>query len=83
MKGKNRYLLDPVTSRRRGLLATLAEWPSEAVGPSERERLVEQLTGFYRHDPDAGVHSLAEVVLMRWGFRDRSSSPAIRRTRTT
>ncbi len=70
-RAPNGYLFDPVTSRRRALIQALAQYPKEAQGQAEQSRLIAQLTNLYRNDPDAGVHSAAELALARWGHPDR------------
>ncbi|MFI5459403.1 MAG: SUMF1/EgtB/PvdO family nonheme iron enzyme [Isosphaerales bacterium] len=64
---KNAFLFDPATSKRRGLILSLATYRPEALGSTEREELVATLIDLFRNDPDAGVHSAAELVLKRWG----------------
>jgi formylglycine-generating enzyme required for sulfatase activity len=66
----NDYLFDPVISRRRALIQALAQYPEEALPPEERSELVARLLDLYRDDPDAGVHSAADLVLRRWGRPD-------------
>ncbi len=74
-EAKNNYLFDKTTSRRRGLILSMAGYPLEAISHTERERLVNRLLDVFRNDPDAGVHSAAELVLARWGFKDRCKIP--------
>jgi eukaryotic-like serine/threonine-protein kinase len=68
---KNAYLFDPVISRRRALIQALAGYPREALVPEVSSRLIASLIDLYRNDPDAGVHSSAELALRRWGELDR------------
>ncbi len=72
---KNAYLFDPVISNRRALLMALAGYPKDALAPGEREALVRRLERLYREDPDAGVHSAAELLLRRWAYSDRLKLP--------
>ena len=39
--------------------------------PRERDALLETLEDLYRNDPDAGIHSAAELILRRWGRQNR------------
>jgi formylglycine-generating enzyme required for sulfatase activity len=64
---KNAYLFDPETSRRRGLILALAAYPPDQVEAPMRASLIAMLEDLYRNDPDAGVHSTAELVLVRFG----------------
>ncbi len=64
---KNAYLFDPETSRRRGLILALAAYQPDQVEAPKRASLIALLEDLYRDDPDAGVHSAAELVLVRFG----------------
>ena len=72
---KNSYLFDSVVSMRRVLIQALAGYPKEALDPRGLDALIKTLTDLYRNDPDAGVHSSAELVLRRWGYGDRLKLP--------
>jgi serine/threonine protein kinase/formylglycine-generating enzyme required for sulfatase activity len=67
----NAYLDDPAASKKRALILALAGYRKESLGSSARNELVETLSMLYRDDPDAGVHSAAELLLARWGYHDR------------
>jgi serine/threonine protein kinase/formylglycine-generating enzyme required for sulfatase activity len=78
---KNGYLFHAITSRRRALILALAGYPAEALDARQRDAMVARLEGLYREDPDAGVHSAAELALRRWEAADRlklGPSPAPR-----
>jgi formylglycine-generating enzyme required for sulfatase activity len=68
---KNAYLRAPVASKRRALVLALAGFPKDAFEPRERDALADRLRDIYRDDPDAGIHSAAELVLRRWEYEDR------------
>jgi formylglycine-generating enzyme required for sulfatase activity len=68
---KNAYLLDASVSRRRALLNSLVGYPKDRLDPEVSSRLLSMVIELYRRDPDAGVHSSAELVLRRWGYLDR------------
>jgi serine/threonine protein kinase/formylglycine-generating enzyme required for sulfatase activity len=68
---KNAYLFDSVIARRRALILALAGCSRDALDPRDRDALAERLGDVYREDPDAGIHSAAELVLKRWGYEDR------------
>jgi formylglycine-generating enzyme required for sulfatase activity len=71
VKEKNAYVFDPVISRRRALIQALMWYPKNALGSEKPSRLIETLIKLYRNDPDAGVHSSAELVLRGLGYLDR------------
>jgi hypothetical protein len=58
-----------VTSRRAVLLA-LGEYAADQLPADVRGGLLEQCRRMFRDDPDAGVHSAAEWVLLRLGDDD-------------
>jgi formylglycine-generating enzyme required for sulfatase activity len=71
---KNAYFFDSRTSKMRALIQALAGYSTEALerlGPHGHAALIATLTELYRDDPDAGVHSAAELALRRWGHQDR------------
>jgi eukaryotic-like serine/threonine-protein kinase len=55
------------TSARRALLLALSDYKPDDLEPGPRKELVGQLLEAYRDDPDAGIHSAAELVLNSWG----------------
>jgi hypothetical protein len=61
-------------SARRALLLALAGYKLEAIPAELRSRLLEDLARSYRDDLDAGIHSAARCVLLRWGSGDRISA---------
>ena len=71
--GKNDYIFDRLTSKRRALILALAGFTEEAINsdPRGRDAILETLEELYRNDPDAGIHSAAELTLRRWGCQDR------------
>jgi serine/threonine protein kinase/formylglycine-generating enzyme required for sulfatase activity len=68
---RNGYLFDPATSKQRSLIMALAEYPRDALDRSDLARLATLVEGLFHTAPDAGVHSAAELLLSRWGYRDR------------
>jgi len=48
----------------------LAEYPQDALERDELARLVALVEGLFRTARDAGVHSAAELLLLRWGIQD-------------
>ena len=63
----NSYLFDPVTSRRRALVLALAGCPIEAFQLADIDAFIVHLIELHENDPDAGVHSAAELALKRFG----------------
>src|SRR5262249_43161643 len=64
----------------RALILALAGFPKDALDsdPRRRDALLKTLEDLHRNDPDAGIHSAAELTLRRWGCRDRlMSEPAV------
>ncbi len=51
---------------RYALLLSLGEYSIEEIPESRREALLEQLAGWYRHDPSSGVHGATGWLLRRW-----------------
>jgi formylglycine-generating enzyme required for sulfatase activity len=52
---------------RYALLLSLGEFSIEEIPESRRVALLEQLAGWYRHDPSSGVHGAAGWLLRQWG----------------
>ena len=67
----NASLFDESISKQRALIQALAGFPKDALGPLDRDELVSTLSHLYHEDPDAGIHSAAELILRRWGVGDR------------
>ena len=74
---KNAYLFEPETSRRRGLILALAAYPPARLELPRRDDLIAVLEDLYREDPDAGVHSAAELILTRLGAASFQSSKPV------
>ena len=72
----NEYLFEPSTSKKRALLMALADYPLKALESSRREDFLATVAKFYRDDPDAGVHSAAQLLLARWGYKELPAIPA-------
>ncbi len=51
---------------RYALLLSLGEFSIEEIPESRRVALLEQLAGWYRHDPSSGVHGAAGWLLRQW-----------------
>ncbi len=66
-----RLLQEPRASARRALALSLGEYPADALPAPLREVLTERLTGWYRDDPDPGLHSAVEWLFSRWGLEGR------------
>jgi formylglycine-generating enzyme required for sulfatase activity len=62
----NRYPRDA----RYALLLALGEFRLAEVSESRRDALIKQLAGWYRHDPNSGVHGAAGWLLRQWGQAD-------------
>jgi formylglycine-generating enzyme required for sulfatase activity len=62
---------EPNVSARRALILSLGEYPADGLPAPARELLAEQLLGWYRDDPDPGVHSAVEWLFRRWGLAGR------------
>jgi formylglycine-generating enzyme required for sulfatase activity len=58
---------EPSADVRRSLLLLIGKFPTEQLESGLRQRLAQRLWGFFRSDPDAGVHSASEWLLRRWG----------------
>jgi len=69
-RARDAYLFDPITSTKRALIMGLAGYPKEALDPDRLARQVTLIAELFRGDPDAGVHSAAELLLRRWGYQD-------------
>jgi serine/threonine protein kinase/formylglycine-generating enzyme required for sulfatase activity len=82
---KNAYLFDPLLSVKRGLIAALAAYPAQELPTSHGPTgPVAILIDLYKNDPDAGVHSAAELCLRRWGRADAiEKDPTVTLARTT
>ena len=52
---------------RYAVLLALGEFSLEEIPESRRGALVEQLAGWYRHDPSSGTHGAAGWLLRQWG----------------
>ncbi len=52
---------------RSALLLSLGEFSIEEIPKSRRVALLEQLAGWYRHDPNSGVHGATGWLLRKWG----------------
>ena len=52
---------------RYALLLALGEFSLEEIPESRRAALLEQLAGWYRHDPSSGVHGATGWLLRQWG----------------
>jgi formylglycine-generating enzyme required for sulfatase activity len=66
-----RLLAEPNVSARQALILSLGEYPADGLPAPTGELLAEQLLGWYRDDPDPGVHSAVEWLFRRWGLADR------------
>ena len=53
-------------------MMTLAEYPKKALVTAMHEGVVKAMVEVYRNDPDAGVHSAAELLLYRCGEEARA-----------
>jgi len=51
---------------RYALLLALGEFSIEEIPDTRRVALLEQLAGWYRHDPSSGVHGAAGWLLRKW-----------------
>ncbi len=60
---KDRY----AKNTRHALLLALGEFSLEEIPESHRAALLQQLAGWYRHDPSSGVHGAAGWLLRQWG----------------
>jgi serine/threonine protein kinase/formylglycine-generating enzyme required for sulfatase activity len=58
---------EPDSDVRRSLLLLLGKLPAKQLEPDLRERMTDRVWGFWRSDPDSGVHSASEWLLRRWG----------------
>jgi formylglycine-generating enzyme required for sulfatase activity len=76
----DRLLTEKDASIRRALILTLGEFTEEQVPADLRRRLGEKLVGWYRDEPDPGVHAAIDWLLrhdaegrekrkLRWGRR--------------
>jgi serine/threonine protein kinase/formylglycine-generating enzyme required for sulfatase activity len=76
-----RLAVEPTVSVRCALLLALGEYPADRLPAATREPLVAQLLGWYREDPDPGVHSAVGWLLRRWeqGQRLRPLDEALAR----
>ena len=52
---------------RYALLLALGEFSLAEIPESRRQALLEQLAGWYRHDPRSGVHGATGWLLRQWG----------------
>ena len=52
---------------RYALLLSLGEYSLEEIPQSREVALLEQLAGWYRHDPSSGVHGATGWLLRHWG----------------
>ncbi len=53
---------------RYALLLALGDYPLGELPPGDQNQWPEKLLEWYRHDPDAGVHSACGWLLRRWGL---------------
>ncbi len=61
---------EPDASARSALILTLGEFPATAITEA-RQPLTARLLGWYRNDPDPGVHSAVDWLLrQKWGQAD-------------
>jgi formylglycine-generating enzyme required for sulfatase activity len=78
------YLFDPGTSLLRGILQALAGYPADEMAPLGKRNLCAKVLEIHATNPDAGVHSAAELLLRRWGegraVRETPDAPAIAAT---
>jgi formylglycine-generating enzyme required for sulfatase activity len=58
---------EPAADVRRSLLVLLGKFPAKQLEPDLRKRTTDRVWGFFRSDPDSGVHSASEWLLRRWG----------------
>src|SRR5262249_46805371 len=56
-------------------ILALAEFRKESLGSAARKSLAATLGKVFRTDPDAGVHSAAELILRRWAALDELKFP--------
>lgn len=57
---------------RRALILALGEFPADRLSKADRDALVPLLEGWYRDDPDPGIHGAVEWILrQRLGRADR------------
>jgi eukaryotic-like serine/threonine-protein kinase len=68
--GPNDYLFEPATSKKRALLMALTDYPLDALESPARANFVATVMKLYSDDPDAGVHSTAQLLLARWGYSE-------------
>ncbi len=54
-------------SARRALVLALGEYPAAALPDDVRGPLTARLPGWYRDDPDPGIHAAVEWLLRQWG----------------
>lgn len=52
---------------RYALLLALGDYPLAELSPADQKQWSETLREWYRHDPDAGIHSACGWLLRRWG----------------
>ena len=52
-------------SRRRALLVALADYPPQSLAPRVRNDIIRTSSRLFERDPDSGVHSAAELLLLR------------------
>jgi hypothetical protein len=53
-------------SARRALILSLGDYPADALPAVARGPLAARLAGWYRDDPDPGIHSAVEWLFRRW-----------------
>jgi hypothetical protein len=53
-------------SVRRALILSMGELDPERLASVERETMISQLAGWYRDDPDPGIHGAVEWLLRHW-----------------
>jgi serine/threonine protein kinase/formylglycine-generating enzyme required for sulfatase activity len=62
---------EPDVSVRRALLLALGEFRPNQLSLAQRRSLLSKVWGWYRHDPDAGIHGAAEWMLRHWQQQGR------------
>jgi formylglycine-generating enzyme required for sulfatase activity len=72
--GKNGYLFDRITSRCRAIVMVLARCSIASTTGVDRESIVQSLRELYHNDPDAGLHSAAELALKHWEEEPRPNA---------
>ncbi|QDV47791.1 Serine/threonine-protein kinase PknB [Stieleria neptunia] len=66
----SRFSRDPDPSVRRALLLAMGGFPWRDVSPLAQSQAMLVARDSFVNDPDAGIHSAAQWLLMRWGDSD-------------